>query len=113
MTIELRLGITASPEDLFGRKGAFMRDWSGIDRLVRVADQIDEVKPLVEGVGLKMLDFHDEWLVFKEGATLQDVEVSLFKDRVDGFVWVAEQEVEKFKNLFKKNSSEGLGDEGS
>ena len=58
MTLELRPEITVSPEDLFGRRGEIMRNWSGASRLIRVADHIDEVLPLVEAKGLMIRDFH-------------------------------------------------------
>ena|SRR3990167_1465125 len=107
MTVELRPEITASPEDLYGTKGRFMGDFAGINRFVRVADHMEEVCSIVSAKGFKVRDFHDEWIVFREGATLAEAELSFFLDRVDRFVWVAEQEVEKFKSLFDEETAEG------
>ena len=97
--------MTASPEDLFGEKGTFWRKITGISKLFRVADNIDEVRPHVESRGLLLTEiWRSSWVVWREGQTPEQSEMSFFTDRVDGFVWITEIEVEKFKELFREES---------
>ena len=100
---ELRLGISASPEDVFGgRKGEFFRELTKTGRLFRVADNIEEVRPHVESRGLLLTEIYkDSWVVWREGQSLDKSELSLFTDKFDGFVWVVDSEVEKFEELFE------------
>ena len=101
MTVELRPEITASPEDLFGgRKGTFWREFTGVDKLIRVADTIDEVRPETEARGLLLTELWKSSWVVHGGGPIEESELTLFTDRVDGFVWVAETEVDKFQSLF-------------
>src|SRR3989344_6168634 len=99
---ELMLGRSASPEDVFGgRKGEFWRALTKVDKLFRVADHIEEIRPHVESRGLLLTEIYkDSWVVWREGQTLDKSELSFFTDRFDGFVWVVDQEVEKFMELF-------------
>lgn len=106
MTLELRPEITVSPEDIFGRKGTFWREYTGVDKLFRVADSIDEVLPEVKSRGLLLTEvWKSEWIVWRKGQVLEEAELSFFTDRVDEFVWVAETEVDKFNALFGENQS--------
>lgn len=103
MTLELRPEMTASPEDLFGPKGEIFKAFSGVERLLRVADNIDEVRPEVEARGLLLIElWRSSWVVYRKGQTLEESELSFFTDRVDEFVWISETEVEKFQKLFNK-----------
>lgn len=103
MTLELKPEVTASPEDMFGRKGEFFRDFSSVDKFFRVADHIDEVRPFAEARGFKLTEFsRSAWVLYRDGQTLQEAAMGFFTDRVDGFVWIADREVQKFEDLFRE-----------
>ena len=102
MTLELRPEMTASPEDLFGeRKGKRWINFTGVGRLIRVADSIDDVLPETKAKGLVLTELWKSSWIVHNGGPIEESELTLFTDRVDEFVWISETEVEKFKELFE------------
>jgi len=101
MTVELRPEITASPEDIFGPRGRWITRLTGVEKVIRVADDIEEMRPHVDARGMKLIELsRSNWVLYKEGQTLEESELTFLTDRVDGHVWIFDCEIQKFKDLF-------------
>jgi len=109
MTPELEAMVTASPEDLYGPKGRDFRDFSKADRLIMVANDIDEARSLAASKNLMLTGLFGSYAVHRHASqTLVETELSFFVDPIDEHVWVVDYELEKFQELFGvKFRSEG------
>lgn len=105
MTLEFDPTKTASPEDLYGRRGGFLRDVVKIDKFIRVSTDIKEVRDAATLKGFQLTDFHGNHVLHKDGQSLGDPSlISFYEDRVDGHVWVTEQEFDRYCERFKEKT---------
>lgn len=104
MTVELRPEMTASSQDLYlGLSANFVRNAHRAQVLVRVADNIEEVCQEIKNKGMSLQDTWGSeliWGAHKPDQESEEPQFSFFVDQVDGFVWVADRETEKFQELF-------------
>ena len=100
MTLEFDPTNTASPEDLFGRKGKFLREVVKVERYIRVCKGIEELKTAASKLGFQLTDIRRDWILHKEGQTLAETPLSFIQDPVDEHLWIAEQEFDKYVTLF-------------
>lgn len=106
MTLELRPEMTASPEDLFRGDSASLMRIAGINKLVRVADHIDEVRQPVDLAGLKMEPLGSSaWAIYKKDDNVSQSKFAFFTDSIDNLVWIAEGDVDYFRDLFGEKNS--------
>lgn len=99
--------IEVKPRDLYGEYGEIMEKLLGTDFLIRIAENIGDFEVSMKAKGLLLTemvtdkDLGSNYVVYHEGQTLADVELSVLTDATNGFVWVLESQMEKYKSIIE------------
>jgi hypothetical protein len=101
MSLEFDPNKTASPEDLFGNRGAFLRDAIKVDTYVRVSTSLEEVRQEANVRGFQLSQIREDHILHTGDQTLSEAPLSFIQDPIDAHVWVAQKEFEKYEEIFR------------
>src|SRR4030042_517345 len=92
-----------TPRELFGPEGVLLEN-KGVEKVLRVAMDIDYIRQRVAEKGLNVLDMWTDsdmgtfFVVYRDGQTLGE-SLPITEDNIKGFIWVADKEFERFQDL--------------